>query len=1014
MVLSHATYAGAPAIPSGSTTNQIDLSAFPTDTSDSDEVVPASKRRRILRHSLPCDLKASEPSSESSSIPLKKPVKDSSSQELGRRTVAKFLVHNMFMFQGCDALQHSSQLAKLKNEIRLYHTQRDDLQPVLNIKELLFQVEQMLETPVHDIFRSNSWTPKKELPQLSPTEWEKLMTGVGLGDSTNRKAPKVSLLASHCDCQSPRDSPTDAPSIQTNFDIDSILAIPTSLGIARQGINVNMFPLFVQNITSNLHVRIPVQTSSSHDYRSIPLHHIPHFKLGNICSHFQLDLFLFLPGLFNPDAPTNFPAEVYLEQFFDQLWLPALGAVGYPADLVQHLPNSFKAAKRNALAATKANTAFASGRPRIIHHYHPTKFLEAIWSYILQKSKEPGLHHFQNLILFINSKNLKTMWKNDSPMVCFESFLDAWKSSCNLDLLDRQHTWIDYGKETIYPRVGLAGSYATPIHDAGQPHVKLWRTCCLDAYVKRLRTAVDMPEGGIEITKYQFAMTSESYSLTIAPTHKNSLLAQAGLRYSQFYSSTKEIFDSAKIYPFTDELLEALAIDPYLKASIISVGGGRSVNRQRIANSYFESRDRSMESLKAGTWKSYGIREEHRVSLDLLNNIYQELKDPIWIKPYKALKSPTPIIPYLLIPTNDLLAFLTFNIVRFALPFEYMTARKYSSISMESSKLRVMLLRCIKLSYNSSPLQRYSAIWKTTLPANKSKNYPERQGMGLQNSLQKCQFGWLASGMINFNNWRFVTGINTGFSDNAFVRRYKSRWALVDQTINKSNERDRLAPLMLKYRNDKGRTRMIFRYLRHQCIRSYNSWIWRRFQDDLRFHDDQDRDYCLLGSTSLSYDTFGHRLKDSTFWSFPKTRHSKNDHLYSTPESLASFIWDLDSPGRSQWSNSAQYLTDFESCCRHIHSQLGADAMHRWRIEFLSSWLKYTWVFPKPRVDQLIFKERRNAEGKIRKTQFVSIVSSQTFTNGWSFVFDPDTDHQRGTPPVPRLQSLDELVISLG
>ena len=284
-----------------------------------------------------------------------------------------------------------------------------------------------------------------------------------------------------------------------------------------------------------------------------------------------------------------------------------------------------------------------------------------------------------------------------------------------------------------------------------------------------------MPEGGIEITKYQFAMTSESYCLTISPTHKNSLLAQAGLRYSQFYSSTKEIFDSSKIYPFTDELLEALAIDPFLKASIIGAGGGHTVNRQRIANSYFESRDRSIQSLKAGTWKSYGLREEHRVSLDLLNNIYQELKDPIWMEPYEALKSPTSVIPYLLIPTNDLLAFLTFNIVRFALPFEYMTVGKHSSISMESSKLRVMLLRCIKLSYNSSPIQRYSAIWKTTIPANRSKNYPERQGMGLQNSLQKYQFGWLASGMINFDNWRFVTGVNAGFSDNVFVRRYKSR-----------------------------------------------------------------------------------------------------------------------------------------------------------------------------------------------------------------------------------------------
>lgn len=60
---------------------------------------------------------------------------------------------------------------------------------------------------------------------------------------------------------------------------------------------------------------------------------------------------------------------------------------------------------------------------------------------------------------------------------------------------------------------------------------------------------------------YPFSMLQDTGSLTIE-TGKRSQRRAAGLLYSQFYSSVKEVFAAGNVYPFTNGAIETLALTP--------------------------------------------------------------------------------------------------------------------------------------------------------------------------------------------------------------------------------------------------------------------------------------------------------------------------------------------------------------------------------------------------------------------------------------------------------------------
>ncbi|KAF8464923.1 hypothetical protein BDZ91DRAFT_783506 [Kalaharituber pfeilii] len=149
---------------------------------------------------------------------------------------------------------------------------------------------------------------------------------------------------------------------------------------------------------------------------------------------------------------------------------------------------------------------------------------------------------------------MKTMFREDMPQKLIQSFHARWESSFDSTAFHPGSTWIDIGKETVFPNRSSEGTASTP-------HVYLWRQKCLEHIQSKFK--MDVPRDGMKVSPYPWALLNDVGSMTLEPGKRHPLRF-AGLIYSQFYSSTKEILDAAKTYPFADQSLEGLAVDPSL------------------------------------------------------------------------------------------------------------------------------------------------------------------------------------------------------------------------------------------------------------------------------------------------------------------------------------------------------------------------------------------------------------------------------------------------------------------
>ena len=94
-----------------------------------------------------------------------------------------------------------------------------------------------------------------------------------------------------------------------------------------------------------------------------------------------------------------------------------------------------------------------------------------------------------------------------------------------------------------------------------------------------------------------------------------------GLVYSQFYGTIKSLFNVSKVYVFDNEAVENLALNPGYVRSLQKQGGGISFNEKSCMASYLHSKKRAAINLRDSQRQSYGTREEHRVSLAMIDEI---------------------------------------------------------------------------------------------------------------------------------------------------------------------------------------------------------------------------------------------------------------------------------------------------------------------------------------------------------------------------------------------------------
>jgi len=223
--------------------------------------------------------------------------------------------------------------------------------------------------------------------RLSKELCAQLFCGDGLG-SQGKPIPPLSM----------NNSIEIAP-LNCSYDIDSFIAKAKSLSIAMQGIRVQFCPNPLQNITQNIHLFFPIPerlNSGKLKYHQIPVHHIPHFRLGTILSTLHLPLYVFLQSLYQHNStPNSYLNNKTLQQWMDIGFLPALYD-HYSTDILQHLPTCFDSAYMDVYARSresgtkKVNQNPEIGRRQELHYFLPADQLENIWQDMVTFSLKPG------------------------------------------------------------------------------------------------------------------------------------------------------------------------------------------------------------------------------------------------------------------------------------------------------------------------------------------------------------------------------------------------------------------------------------------------------------------------------------------------------------------------------------------------------------------------------------------------------------------------------------------------
>ena len=262
---------------------------------------------------------------------------------------------------------------------------------------------------------------------------------------------------------------------------------------------------------------------------------------------------------------------------FNEVFLYSITSSGiYNSGFLQHLPTSAQHAQYSSFAKSRETGSILKEEPsrqQALHYFIPPKGLDKVWNLMKVKLIEMQYFDISNPILLLSSKNLKTQYCCDNGQELLDKFNEMWVRCLNTEYLKATNCWIDIGKETIHsaylPKKMNFGkipddeeeSDVEDLDNIPVPYTYLWNRKCLQNIKKAFD--MDVPKSGMKVQFFPLALLHDSCDMTLEPGKRHPLY-YVGLVYSQFYSSTKEIFDCAKTYLFDDISIEGLAIDSSL------------------------------------------------------------------------------------------------------------------------------------------------------------------------------------------------------------------------------------------------------------------------------------------------------------------------------------------------------------------------------------------------------------------------------------------------------------------
>lgn len=663
----------------------------------------------------------------------------------------------------------------------------------------------------------------------------------------------------------------EGPQPEVSFDIDSACVFPNSLGIAKNGILFNWTANEVSNLKADIHFSLQIHIDDEVTATNVPLHHVPHYQLGTLANADSLEMFIFFPRLYiknqNNDFRHSFISDDNLNMWFREVLRPCLDRVITSSNLKAHLGASYEDDKARSKA--KSMESYAKKRQRsdnprkqILANVIQNEYLAPCWDLISQQlktAKEEGLEtaKFADATLFLANKNTKTQYMSvsrdgdisQSFQLACEKWYTMWDNATDIGRDEPHYDWdkvyVDIAKQTT----GRDSSIAAGTE--GTPEVYLWRRCCLASYVKiRTRKCWPMNLSKKQRKKrfncpqapkaqyYRWATVRDARGVTIASLPFSEHYNQ-GLIYSQFYSNIKAPFDAAKTYPFTNTQLESLALDPGYVETLQGVGKAKSFSYKTCMDSYEHSKERCHIAIRDSSKKSFGVREEHRVSLAALTTIREKmmqrtlqqsaLQQSTTAQPSVEEQRP---LPYYRVLSSDTFAFLKAQINRFCWLFDHIQSGLGPIYSLSETVVMITALRSVQFAYGGQLLSKEAFLMKDSWYNQHDAGQQHVEGLGLQETIAEYGFGWIKPKF----DWEAVRPLPTHLPNFmagalALSKEYRKNWKAVKDLRNV--------------------------YLRHsqahEWIRKHN--LARTFRKGAEVFGEPDNVKCYLASVILNYFT---------------------------------------------------------------------------------------------------------------------------------------------------------------
>ena len=352
----------------------------------------------------------------------------------------------------------------------------------------------------------------------------------------------------------------------------------------------------------------------------------------------------------------------------------------------------------------------------------------------------------------------------------------------------------------------------------------LWRTCCLER-VREAFQMEDCPGSKNVATNYNWCFTRDVGALTVTGRAR-SMIRQGGLVYSQFYLMNKLQFDSTKHFPWDDEddTMAALAIDSTYSEAIRATMGAKSINLRDCRTSYNHCGRRFMLGVTTNHNRSWGAREEHRVTLALLMAMNREFQSRGCSE---IRKNPERRTQFHVIGTklvNQFTKSVTLPLARWYQ--EVLGKAEEGMLGTDSQKLAILLSLLIKNSYSSALLSKNPSIWEGKRKAKKG-NRPEVQGLGLKDVIKNRGFGWLSTDVFNWKSNSFAPEVANSFPYpvRSIEKRYHAR-APERNTMNSIlQEVDQIVGRVQSLQV-KPKRRFLLLWLAMRIIRQYHVDVW--------------------------------------------------------------------------------------------------------------------------------------------------------------------------------------------